>query len=190
MRDRLQKMLGERTLVLIKPDAVERGLVGVVCQRFEQAGLKIVACKMISATRQQLDGHFPQSDEWIKGLGEKSLTVYREYEIDPISVLGTNDPMAIGRQILERNFRYLMRGPLIALVLQGAHAVDTVRKMLGHTLPCKAVPGTIRGDFSHNAPDTASLEGLACENVAHGSATVQEAAVEIANWFSPNELRA
>jgi len=188
MRKRLWQMLGERTLVLLKPDAVKRGLIGVIIQRFEQTGLKIVACKFVSATRKQLDGHFPASDEWVRGMGEKTLETFREYGIDPVEILGTADPLAIGQKIKEWNYRYLTLGPVIVIVLQGIHAIDTVRKLIGCTLPYKAAPGTIRGDFSINAPDLANVVGSACKNLVHASGTIEEAEQEIASWFSPNEL--
>lgn len=188
MKERLQKMLDERTLVLIKPDAVKRGLFGVICQRFEQAGLKIVACKMVFSNRKQLDGHFPKSEEWVRGMGEKTLETYQEYDIDPVEILGTADPLAIGQKIKEWNYRYLTLGPVMVMAIEGIHAVDTVRKIIGHTLPYKAAPGTIRGDFSINAPDLANVVGSACKNLVHASGTTEEAEQEIANWFSPTEL--
>lgn len=190
MKERLQKMLGERTLVLIKPDAVMRGLIGVICQRFEQAGLKIVACKMVFPTRKLLDGHFPKSEDWVRGMGEKTLETYREYQIDPVEILGTADAVAIGQKIKEWNYRYLTLGPVMTIVLEGIHAVDTVRKLIGHTLPYKAAPGTIRGDFSINAPDLANVVGSACKNLVHASGTTKEAEQEIVNWFSSAELLA
>ena len=190
MKERLQKMLGERTLVLIKPDAVMRGLIGVIYQRFEQAGLKIVACKMVFPTRKLLDGHFPKSEEWIRGMGEKTLETYREYGINPVDILGTADALAIGQKIKEWNYRYLTLGPVMVIALEGIHAVDTVRKLIGHTLPYKASPGTIRGDFSINAPDLANVVGSACKNLVHASGTTEEAEQEIANWFSSAELLA
>lgn len=190
MKERLQKMLGERTLVLIKPDAVMRGLIGVICQRFEQAGLKIVACKMVFPTRKLLDGHFPKSEDWIRGMGEKTLETYREYQIDPVEILGTVDALAIGQKIKEWNYRYLTLGPVMVMVLEGIHAVNTVRKLIGHTLPYKASPGTIRGDFSINAPDLANVVGSACKNLVHASGTTEEAGQEIANWFNITELLA
>ncbi len=188
MKERLQKMLGERTLVLIKPDAVMRGLIGVICQRFEQAGLKIVACKMVFPTRKLLDGHFPKSEDWIRGMGEKTLETYREYGIDPVDILGTADALAIGQKIKEWNYRYLTLGPVMIIALEGIHAVDTVRKLIGHTLPYKASPGTIRGDLSINAPDLANVVGSACKNLVHASGTTEEAEQEIANWFNSAEL--
>jgi nucleoside-diphosphate kinase len=187
-KERLQKMIGERTLVLIKPDAVMRGLIGVICQRFEQAGLKIVACKMVSPTRKLLDGHFPESEEWIRGMGEKTLETYREYKIDPVEILGTINPLEIGQKIREWNYHYLMIGPVMVMALEGIHAVGAVRKLIGHTLPYKAETGSIRGDFSINAPDLANVVGSACKNLIHASSTTEEADQEIANWFNSTEL--
>ena len=188
MKKYLQKMLSEQTLVLIKPDAIRRGLIGIICQRLEQTGLKIVACKMISPNREQLNGHFPKSDEWIINMGRKTLETYREYALNPIETLGTADPFIIGRKIKEWNYQYLMIGPVMVLVLEGIHAVDVVRKIIGHTLPYKAAPGTIRGDFSINAPDLANVVGSACKNLVHASGTTEEAKQEIKNWFGHTEL--
>lgn len=188
MKDRLKKMMGERTLVLIKPDAVKRGLIGVIFQRFEQVGMKVVACKLLIPTRKQLDGHFPKSVEWVQGMGKKTLETYIEYGIDPTEILGTNDSLTIGEKIKEWNYHYLTLGPVVVMVLQGIHAVDTTRKLIGHTLPYKAMPGTIRGDFSINAPDLANVVGSACKNLVHASGTVEEAEQEIANWFNSSEL--
>ncbi len=188
MQQRLQQMLGERTLVLFKPDALKRGLVGPIFQRFEQTGLKIVACKMVVATKKQIVGHFPTDDVWIRGLGEKTLQTYREYNINPIDILHTEDPHQIGLRILDWNYHYLALGPIMAVVFQGIHAVDTVRKLIGHTLPYKAAPGTIRGDFSINAPDLANVVGSACKNLVHASGNIKEANQEITNWFEPAEI--
>jgi len=188
MKEHLQKMLGERTLVLIKPDAIMRGLIGVICQRFEQTGLKIIACKMVFPTKKLLDGHFPKSEDWIRGMGEKTLETYWEYQINPVEVLGTADALTIGQKIKEWNYHYLTLSPVMAVVLEGIHAVNTVRKLIGHTLPYKAVPGTIRGDFSINAPDLANVVGSACKNLVHASGTINEAEQEIANWFNTDEL--
>lgn len=188
MKERLQQMLGERTLVLLKPDAVKRGLIGTIFQRFEQTGLKVVACKLVSATKGQLDGHFHASDEWVRGMGEKTLETYREYGINPVEILGTNEPFQIGLKIKAWNYHYLSLGPIMVIVFQGIHAIDTVRKIIGHTLPYKALPGTIRGDFSINAPDLANVVGSACKNLVHASGNQTEAEQEITNWFDPKEI--
>ena len=173
MKERLQKMLGEQTFSLVKPDAVMRGLIGIICQRFEQAGLKIVACKMIFPNRKLLDGHFPKSEDWVRGMGEKTLEAYREYTIDPIEILGTADPLAIGQKIKEWNYRYLTLGPVMAMVLEGIHAVDTVRKLIGHPLPYNTAPGTIRGDFGASRT----------YNLVHGSDSPKTADREISLFF-------
>ena len=188
MKERLQKMLSERTLVLIKPDAVKRGLIGIICQRFEQTGLKISACKMVFPSRKLLDGHFPKSEDWVRGMGKKTLETYREYEIDPVEILGTVEPLTIGKKIKEWNYSYLMLGPVVVLILEGIHAIDMARKLIGHTLPYKAAPGTIRGDFSINAPDLANLVESACKNLVHASGNQIEAEHEIANWFDSTEI--
>lgn len=178
----------ERSLVLIKPDGVLRGLIGQVLERFERAGLKVVGMKLLLPTRERLDGHFPKDEGWIKGMGLKTLETYVQYGMDPVEIFSSDDPLAIGRRILEWNYRYLTAGPVVALVLEGVHAIDTVRKMIGSTLPYQAAPGTIRSDFSINAPDIANIVGSACKNIVHASGNQTEAAAEIANWFENGEL--
>jgi len=188
MEKRAKEMMGERTLVLIKPDGVLRGLTGQILQRFEQVGLKIVGLKILQATREQLNQHFPQSEEWIEGMGEKTLKAYREYGINPIEILGTDDPKEIGAKIKEWNYLYLSLGPVVAVVLEGIHAIDSVRKLVGDTLPYRALPGTIRGDFSINAPDLSNIVGSSCKNLVHASGNKEEAEQEIRCWFRPEEL--
>lgn len=188
MEAKWQEMLNEKTLVLLKPDAVKRGLIGQILQRFEQAGLKIVAGKMVAATKDQIEGHFPKSEEWVRGMGSKTIETYCEYCLDPIDIFGTDDPYLIGLRIKEWNCAYLSIGPVFIFVLQGIHAIDSVRKMIGNTLPYKALPGTIRGDFSINAPDLANVVGSACKNIIHASGNAEEAAQEINNWFSSSEI--
>jgi len=183
-----REMMRERTLVLVKPDGVMRGLTCQILQRFEQAGLKIVGLKILRTTRSQLDNHFPQSEEWILGMGQKTLDTCAEYDIDPMEILNTRDPREIGEIIKEWNYLYLMMGPVVAVVFEGIHAIDVVRKLVGHTLPYRADPGTIRGDFSINSPDLANVAGSACKNLVHASANREEAEQEIQCWFSQKEL--
>lgn len=184
----VKAVMGERTLVLIKPDGVMRGLIGQMLQRFERAGLKVLGLKITRTTRAQLDSHFPQHDEWIKGMGTKTLETYMEYSADPKETLGTKDPVEIGAKIREWNYDYLTSGPVVAVVLEGVHAIDVVRKIVGHTLPYRAAPGTIRGDFSINSPDLANLLGVACKNLVHASGNKSEAESEVRCWFAPEEL--
>jgi nucleoside-diphosphate kinase len=188
MNDQIQKMVSERTLVLFKPDTLLRGLSGEILTRLERTGLKMVACKMVLPTRELLNGHFPNNEDWIRGMGEKSLETYQELGIDPVEALGTSDSLEIGKRILEWNYAYLSMGPVLAIVFEGIHAVASVRKIIGSTLPFKALPGTIRGDFSINAPDLANVVGSACKNMIHASGNLEEAEAEIKNWFKADEI--
>jgi nucleoside-diphosphate kinase len=180
--------LVERTLVLIKPDGVKRGIVGRVLTRFEEAGLKIVGLKLVQVTREHAENHYPNTTEWIKGMGEKTLQTYRDQGKDPLVEIGTDDPMEIGNMIKNWNVDYLTSGPLVALVLEGAHAISVVRKMCGFTLPAFAEPGTIRGDFSITSPIIANELKSAVRNIVHASSDQEEASYEINYWFSEEEL--
>jgi len=122
----------ERTLVLIKPDGVKRGIVGRILARFEEAGLKIVALKMVRVSREYAENHYPNTPEWIRGMGEKTLQTYRDQGKDPVQEIGTDNPMEIGNMIKEWNVDYLTSGPLIALALEGAHAISVVRCVVSH----------------------------------------------------------
>lgn len=180
--------LQERTLVLVKPDGVGRGLVGRVLARFEQVGLKIVGLKMVKVSREFSENHYPNTPEWIRGMGEKTLETYREQGKDPIQELGTDDPVKIGNMIKGWNVDYLTSGPIVALALEGAHAISVVRKMCGFTLPAFADPGTIRGDFSITSPIVANELKRAVRNLVHASSDAEEAEYEIGYWFSKEEL--
>ncbi len=180
--------LVERTLVLIKPDGVKRGIVGRVLTRFEEVGLKIIGLKLIQVTREHAENHYPNTAEWITGMGEKTLQTYRDQGKDPLVEIGTDDPMEIGNMIKNWNVDYLTSGPLVALVLEGAHAISVVRKMCGFTLPAFAEPGTIRGDFSITSPIIANELKSAVRNIVHASSDQEEASYEINYWFSEEEL--
>lgn len=179
----------ERTLVLIKPDAVKRALIGSVIRRFERVGLKIIGLKITQATRKQLEHHFPTHDfVWIKNMGQKSIETYEMNGMDPAEEFGTADPVKIGLVILGWNFEYLLSGPLVAMVLEGVRAIATVRKIVGDTIPAKALPGTIRGDFSINSADYANSVQCSCNNVVHASGNLKEAETECNIWFDQGEL--
>ena len=178
----------ERTLVLVKPDGVKRGMVGKVLTRFEEAGLKIVGLKMLQVSPEYAGSHYPNTPEWITGMGEKTLQTYRDQGKDPVQEIGTDDPMEIGSMIKGWNVDYLTSGPLMALVLEGAHAISVVRKLCGFTLPAFAEPGTIRGDFSITSPIVANELKRAVRNLVHASSDPEEAEYEIGYWFSQEEL--
>jgi nucleoside-diphosphate kinase len=180
--------LQERTFVLIKPDGVKRGIVGRILARFERAGLKLAGLKMVQVSRQYAENHYPNTPEWIKGMGEKTLQTYRDQGKDPVAEVGTDDPMEIGNMIKGWNVDYLTSGPLVALVLEGAHSISVVRKMCGFTLPAFADPGTIRGDFSITSPIVANELKRAVRNLVHASSDQDEADYEMGYWFSDQEL--
>ncbi len=178
----------QRTLVLVKPDGVKRGLVGEVLKRMERRGLKVVALKMVAVDRGHLERHFPTDDEWVGRLGDKGLKTFAEYELDVKQHMGTDDRMEIGKMVKESLFDYMTSGPIVAIVIEGLHAIDMVRKLAGHTLPVFAEMGTIRGDFSVDSPAIANVEKRAIHNIMHASETAAEAENEIDLWFRPEEI--
>ncbi len=173
----------EQTFVLLKPDGVRKGLIGEVIRRFEQRDLKIVALQMFEPTRQMIDDHYPKDSAWIERLATKTLATYEKYKIDPIEVLGTNDPKKIGPMVRLWVIDYMTSAPLVRMVVEGVHAVDMVRKIAGPTMPYMADMGTIRGDFSIDSPAIANSEKRAVANILHASETPEEAQHEIAHWF-------
>lgn len=151
----------EQTLIVFKPDAVMRGIVGEVLSRFEKAGFKIVAAKMLQ----------PDYEHY-----------YQHYE--GIGTLKTRK----GDAIFESQLASMLQGPVIAMVLEGVDAVETVRKMVGSTEPKSAAPGTIRADYAHVSYGQANESGRSISNVLHASADAKEAKQEIAHWFASSDL--
>lgn len=179
----------ERTLVILKPDAVEKGLIGEIITRFEKVGLKIIAVKLLTAHKDLMEKHYPddRKELWV-GIGNKTLDNYRDLDMDPKESLGTADAYEIGKMVRVWLMDYLMKGPVLAIVLEGTHAVELVRKMAGHTLPLLAAPGTIRGDYSYDSSYLANSNKRAIENLLHASGTKEEADYEIPLWFTPKEI--
>ncbi|MDP4000312.1 MAG: nucleoside-diphosphate kinase [bacterium] len=184
----MKKIKQERTLVLMKPDGVMRGLTGEVIKRIERRGLKVVALKMVQVDRKHLENHFPKEDSWVERLGEKGLKTFAEYKLDPKQHMGTDDKKEIGKVVKESLFDYMTSGPVVAMVIEGIHAIDMVRKLAGHTLPAFAEMGTIRGDFSVDSPAVANVEKRAVKNIMHASETPEEAKNEIDLWFEKDEI--
>jgi nucleoside-diphosphate kinase len=148
----------ERTLVLLKPDAVARGLTGRILQRFEDAGLKIIATKM-----QRIDADLARRHYF--DLAERH-----------------------GEQVFRVTAEFMQAGPVIAVVLEGVEAVANVRRLVGPTYPDQAPPGTIRGDFSHASKAHSNTTGKSVANLVHASGNVDEAKYEIDVWFTGDEL--
>lgn len=178
----------EKTVFIIKPDGVKRGLIGEIISRIEKRGLKIIDIEMVQPTRKQMDKHFPKDKSWITRLGEKTLGNYLKYSIDPEKELNTSDPFKIGKIIRNWLLDYMTSGPIVKGVVKGIHAVDMVRKICGNTLPNMAEMGTIRGDFSVDSPSQANADKRAVRNIIHASETQAEATNELTLWFSSRKV--
>lgn len=151
----------QQTLVLFKPDAVQRGVVGEILTRFERVGLKIVATKMISPDREHYYRHYEGIGQMVTRRGEAAFNVTLDF---------------------------MLQGPVIAFVLEGVESIELVRKLVGTTEPKSAAPGTIRGDYSHMSFAHADSESKGIPNLLHASGDPAEAKQEIAHWFTQEEL--
>ncbi|MBP9711007.1 MAG: nucleoside-diphosphate kinase [Candidatus Pacebacteria bacterium] len=177
----------EKTFVLIKPDGVRKGLVGEIVKRFEQRDLKIVALEMFHATRKDMDAHYPTNEVWLKRIGEKTMSTYTKYGHDVTKDFGTNDLLKIGKTVRGWLLDFMASAPMVKMVVQGVHAVDMVRKIVGPTMPYLAEMGTIRGDYSADSAISANVEKRAVYNLIHASETPEEAKHEIAHWFGKSQ---
>jgi nucleoside-diphosphate kinase len=174
----------ERTLVIIKPDGVQRSLVGEIIGRFERVGLKLVAVKFTVPEPAKVAEHYTLNPEWKRIVGEKSIESYKKKGQTPPS----DDPLAIGDMVIERLKNYLTSGPAVVMAWQGAHAVELVRKLVGGTEPRSSDVGTIRGDFVLDSYSMADTDDRAIRNLIHASGSVDEARQELAHWFDEKEL--
>lgn len=173
----------EQTLVIIKPDGVQRGLLGEVVSRFERAGLKIVGMKMVWPSEELVGKHYKDDEEYLKGVGEKALESAKEKGIEI-----KETALEIGKRVRKTNVKYISTGPVLAFVLEGNTAVQTVRNIVGGTNPLTADIGTIRGDLTIDDFSQADQEERSVRNLMHASGTVDEAEREIELWFTKNEL--
>ena len=178
----------ERTYVMIKPDGVKKGLIGEIIRRFEQRDLKIVALEMFQPTVDQIDNHYPKEEAWIRRVGQKTLGTYEKYNLDPKEKLGTTDEFEIGKMVRSWLVEYMVSAPLVRMVVEGVHAVDMVRKIVGPTMPYQAEMGTIRGDYSADSPAIANMEKRPVMNLIHASETPEEAQHEIKHWFGGRDV--
>jgi len=152
---------GEQTLIVFKPDTVQRGIVGEILMRFERVGLKIVAAKMLQPSYDHYFYHYENIGKMVTRRGKKAFDV---------------------------TLAMMQAGPVIAMVLEGIEAVSLVRKMVGATEPKSAVPGTIRGDYAHMSFAHADANDVGIPNLMHASGDPEEAKAEIAHWFSESEI--
>jgi len=180
----------ERTLVLIKPDGVERGLVGEIISRFERAGLKIVGLGIVKPDKKLIDRHYPKNREWIENLGYNLIRTAEEAKIkvDLKKDYEVNNIYELGVKIRKWLIDFMSSGPVVKIALEGPQAIMVVRKLVGKTVPFLAEPGTIRGDFSIDNPLLANLEKRPIKNLIHASGNKEEAEHELKLWFKKSEL--
>ena len=148
----------ERTLVLLKPDAVQRAFIGEIISRFERVGLKIVGMKMVFASKDFASKHYLSIKE------------------------------RVGQKIFDNTVKYITEGPVIAICIEGVHSIEVVRKMVGSTEPKTALPGTIRGDYAHVSYAHSDSKNIAVKNLIHASGNKEDAKTEIDLWFKKDEL--
>ena len=151
----------ERTLVILKPDAVQRGVMGEIISRFEKSGLKLVGMKMVHPDEKHYHHHY-----------------------ETISKIASRR----GEEVYRRNTDFMLSGPVLALVIEGIDAVEQVRKMVGDTEPKMAAPGTIRGDYAHMSIPHANSKETGLPNLVHASGNSEEAKQEVEHWFTSSEL--
>jgi len=174
----------EKSLVLVKPDGVARGVVGEILARFEKVGLKITALKMVWPERDQVDRHYALTEEWMKGVYDKAKKKF--------DAMGQKFPykthQEYGAYIKKGLIDFILSGPVVAMVLEGQEAVSLVRKMVGATEPMGSAPGTIRGDYSLDSYALSNSQDRPLRNLVHASGTVAEGESETALWFKPKEI--
>jgi len=173
----------EKTLVLLKPDAVQRGLIGEIITRFEKCGLKIIAMKMVYPNEELAGNHYIADENWLHLVGTKQK---KSYAKKGITIDKTE--REVGLEIRGFLIKYLIMSPVIALTIEGHNAVKQVRKLVGETSPGDSLPGTIRGDYSFDTYQLADSSKRPIQNLIHASGEVSEAKREIDLWFKPEEL--
>lgn len=174
----------ERTLVIIKPDGIQRSLMGEIIKRYERVGFKLVAVKMLVPTFEQIEKHYTLDPNWRRITGEKTIKGYKDKGLKPPS----EDPLHITAVLLETLKKYMTSGPVIAMVWEGAHAVQIIRKITGGTEPLTSDVGSIRGDFVIDSYQMSDTDKRSIRNLIHASGTVKEAEDEINFWFKPEEI--
>ncbi len=179
-------MKTEKTLVIIKPDGVQRSLIGEIVKRYERVGLKLIAMKMVQPAEDMATRHYYEvgGDEWIEEVGRKARAAYeKKGQESPYKTNKDN-----GWAVLKANAKYLSAGPVVAMIWQGASAVELVRKLTGATAPLMADVGTIRGDFTLDSYALADTDQRSVRNLIHASGTTDEARQEIKIWFEEDEI--
>lgn len=173
----------ERTLIAIKPESIQRHLIGEFVAKFEKRGLKLVAMKLIAPSKEQVGKHYPDDESWYVATGTKTLKNYQEKGIDP-----GKGPIELAKEIRERLMEHLTDRPVIFMIWEGPHACALGRKTAGSTNPLTADIGSIRGDYSMESYELADDLGRVVHTLIHASGSSEEAEKEIKIWFKENEI--
>ncbi len=173
----------EKTLLIIKPDAVKRGLIGIIIETFENAGLKLMAAKMLHPEANVIKNHYPGTPEWIKEMGSKTLASFKESGDDVKKKMGTDDPVKLGQFVYDRLIKYWQEGPIVVMVWEGPSAITVSRKLRGHTIPLLAQTGTLHGQYSYDSSSLSSSLDRVVKTFVHASGSIEEAEREIKYWF-------
>ena len=174
----------ERTLAVIKPDGIQRTLIGEIIKRYERVGLKLVGLKMVAPDEKFVEDHYTLNPEWRKNVGNKSIEAAKKKG----EAIRSEDPLEMGEFVLGYLKKYLSSGPVIAMVWQGINAVGIVRKITGGTEPLTSDVGTIRGDFTIDSYKAGDTDGRSVRNLVHASGSPEEAEREIELWFNKKEI--
>lgn len=173
----------ERTFVLLKPDAVQRTLIGDIIRRIERTGLKLVALKIMIPTREQAMEHYFKDDVWCEDKGSKTVATIKSQGKEP-----AKSAIEYGRDIVRALADFVTSGPVVVMIWQGNEAVGVVRKLAGGTEPTTSDVGTIRGDFTIDSYRMANTDARAVRNLIHCSDKPEEAEREINIWFKKDEV--
>lgn len=173
----------ERSLIILKPDAVQRSLVGDIISRFERKGLKITGLKLAVATEEQVFAHYNKDDAWFMKKGEGVVNDRKEAGL-PIE----KEAIEYGRDIIGGIAKYITAGPVVMMVAEGHKATAVVTKLVGGTEPAEAEVGTIRGDYTIDSYALSAVDDRAVRNLVHCSEDKEEGERETAIWFNEDEL--
>ncbi len=173
----------ERSLIILKPDAVQRSLIGEIIARFERKGLKVTGLKLAVATEEQVFAHYNKDDAWFLKKGE-GVVKDRESAGLPIE----KEAIEYGRDIIGGIAKYITAGPVVMMVVEGHKATAVVTKLVGETEPAEAEVGTIRGDYTIDSYSLSAIDDRAVRNLVHCSEDAEEGKRETAIWFNEDEL--
>lgn len=173
----------ERTFVILKPDAIQRGLMGEIIKRFESVGLKMVALKMVMATEQQCWDHYNKDEAWYL---KKGANIIKNRE--DLGMPVEKEALEYGKDIIRALAKFMTAGPIVPMIFEGNQAMGIVKKIVGGTEPLTSEVGTIRGDYTLDSYELSSYDDRAVRNLIHCSDVVEEAEREIKIWFNESEI--